>query len=300
MESTVKSVRRITAIGMALNLALSLAKAAVGTVCSSQALVADALHSLSDLATDFAVIFGVRYWEAPADENHPYGHGKIQALVTLFIALMLMLVVWKLATGAVASFCRGPEMSPGWEALMLALASIVVKEALYRATDRVAVKTNTPALRANAWHHRSDALSSIPVAAAVALAHFFPFMWWADPAGALAVAVFIAILAWEIARPALQELIDAQIDSKSADVERIALSVAGVSSVHCCRARRYGGAFQAELHIQVDSSLSIVEAHRIAHRVEDAVTAAGIGVVDATIHVEPALGGRKGTGEITL
>ncbi|MBQ1346280.1 MAG: cation diffusion facilitator family transporter, partial [Kiritimatiellae bacterium] len=111
-SSNIRAVRRITGLGMAVNLALAGLKAAVGLVCASHALVADALHSLSDLVTDFAVIFGVRYWEAPADEEHPYGHGKIQALVTLFIALMLLGVAWQLGAHAVAAFRAGRAAPP--------------------------------------------------------------------------------------------------------------------------------------------------------------------------------------------
>ena len=286
-SSNIRAVRRITGLGMAVNLALAGLKAAVGLVCASHALVADALHSLSDLVTDFAVIFGVRYWEAPADEEHPYGHGKIQALVTLFIALMLLGVAWQLGAHAVAAFRAGRAAPPELGAFLLALVAVAAKELLYRATVRIARRLKSPALAANAWHHRSDALSSVPVALAVALAHFFPSLWWADAAGAFVVAVFIAFMVWDLAHSALQELTDAQIDAKSTDVARVARGVPGVCSVHCCRARRYGGAFQADLHIQVDPSLSIVAAHGLGHRVKDAILAAGIDVVDAVIHVEP-------------
>ena len=287
IHSVVGKVRRITYAGMAVNLLLAALKAVVGVLCASQALVADAVHSLSDLLTDFAVVFGVRYWEAPPDEEHPYGHGKIQALVTLFIAALLLGVAWKLCSDAITVFRNGPGSTPGTAAFVLAIVSIVAKEALYHATVRVARRVKSPALEANAWHHRSDAISSIPVALAVALAHFFPALWWADAAGALTVAVFIAALVWALSRSALQELTDAQIGDTSESVARVARGVPGVKSVHCCRARRYGGAFQADLHIQVDPTLSVVEGHRLCHEVKDTLTAAGIDVVDAIIHVEP-------------
>ncbi|MGN0852708.1 MAG: cation diffusion facilitator family transporter [Kiritimatiellia bacterium] len=287
-SGTVRKVRRITFLGMAVNVLLAAAKAVAGCWFSSQALVADALHSFSDLATDVAIVFGVKYWEAPPDEGHPYGHGKIQALVTLFIALALLVVACELGENAVAVLRAGRGGRPGAVSLAVALVSIAVKEGLYRLTVRMARRVKSPALAANAWHHRSDALSSIPVAAAVALAAFFPSLWWADAAGALVVAGFILLLVWEIARPALQELTDAVIDDKSSAVAAIARSVAGVRSIHRCRARRYGGAFQADLHVQVDAALSIAEAHRLGHRVADAIVAAGIDVVDVVIHVEPS------------
>lgn len=287
-KETIRNVRHITYLGMGVNVLLAVAKAVGGILFSSQALVADGVHSFSDLATDVAVVFGVKYWEAPPDEEHPYGHGKIQALVTLFIALMLLLVAYGLGGHAVESLRAGAKGRPGLLSLVVALVSIGVKEALYRATVRMARRVKSPALEANAWHHRSDALSSIPVAASVALSAFFPSLWWADAVGALVVAGFILLLIWEISRPAFQELTDAVIDDKSSAVESVAVAVPGVRSVHRCRARRYGGAFQADLHIQVDASLSIVEAHRLGHRVKDAIIQADIDVVDAIIHVEPS------------
>lgn len=287
-KETIRNVRHITYLGMGVNVLLAVAKAIGGILLSSQALVADAVHSFSDLATDVAVVFGVKYWEAPPDEEHPYGHGKIQALVTLFIALMLLLVAYGLGEHAVDALRAGAKGQPGVLSLVVALVSIGVKEALYRATVRMARRVKSPALEANAWHHRSDALSSIPVAVTVALAAFFPSLWWADAVGALVVAGFILLLIWEISRPAFQELTDAVIDDKSSAVESVAVAVPGVRSVHRCRARRYGGAFQADLHIQVDASLSIVEAHRLGHRVKDAIVQAEIDVVDAIIHVEPS------------
>ena len=283
-----KDIRRVTYAGMAVNIAIAVLKFVAGIAWSSQALIADAVHSLSDLVTDFAVVIGVRYWEAPADDEHPYGHGKIQALVTLFIGAMLALVAYGIGRHAVESYLAGRAASPGVFALVVALVSIALKEWLFRWTRRVARRTKSPALEANAWHHRSDALSSIPVAAAVAIAWFFPALWWADALGALIVMLFIVHVVWEIVHPALQELTDAGIDDKSAAVKAIAEAVPGVRGVHQCRARRYGGAFQADLHIHVDRTLSVVAAHDLSHTVKDAVLAADIDVTDVIIHVEPA------------
>jgi len=284
----VAAIRRVTSAGMAVNLALSGLKFVGGLVWSSQALVADAVHSLSDLVTDVALIVGVRYWEAPADEEHPYGHGKIQALVTLFIGGVLFLVACELGKDAVQDFLSGGGERPGLLAFVLALVSVVLKEWLYRWTRWVARRVKAPALEANAWHHRSDAISSVPVAVSVALAFFVPSLWWADPVGALIVSVFILCVAWEIVHPALQELTDAGIDDKSSAVQRVAEGVAGVKEVHQCRARRYGGAFHADLHVMVDRTLSLVEAHDLSHRVKDAILGSDLGVTDVIIHIEPA------------
>ena len=286
----VGKVRRVAYAGMAVNVAVASLKGIAGVAFASQALMADAVHSLSDLLTDVSVVLGVRYWTAPADEEHPYGHGKIEALVTLFIALALVAVAYGLGSHAVRSFLAGGTSSPGLPALFCALVSIFAKEWIFRWTRRVARSVNSQALEANAWHHRSDAISSIPVAVAIAAAHFFPSQSWMDAAGALVVSLFIIRVAWEIASPALQELIDADIGDKASVVAEIAQGVPGVLTVHKVRVRRYGGAFAADLHVHVDGNLSVAEGHAIGHAVSDALTDSGIGVTDAVVHIEPGRG----------
>lgn len=286
-RNMIKTVRRVAYAGMAVNVAVAALKGFVGLAFASQALLADAVHSLSDLLTDVSVVLGVRYWTAPADEEHPYGHGKIEALVTLFIALALVAVAYGLGSHAVQSFLAGETSSPGLPALFCALVSIVAKEWIFLWTRRVARSVNSQALEANAWHHRSDSISSIPVAIAVAAAHFLPSLSWMDSAGALVVSLFIVRVAWKIASPALQELVDANIGDKADEVARIARGVPGVARVHKVRVRRYGGAFAADLHVHVDASLSVAEGHAIGHAVTDALTDSGIGVTDAVVHIEP-------------
>lgn len=287
MSEAASEIRNVTYAGMAVNAAIAGLKLFGGILWNSQALIADAVHSVSDMLTDIAVIVGVKYWEAPADEEHPYGHGKIQALVTLFIGVMLAVVAYELGKDAIRSFIEGDKGRPGMIAFFVAVLSVVLKEWLYRWTSAVAKRVKSPALEANAWHHRSDALSSVPVAIAVSLSYFIPSLWWADAAGAMIVALFILHVVWEIIHPALQELTDAGIDDKSAAVQKVAEGVAGVKEVHQCRARRYGSAFHADLHVMVDHSLSLVAAHELSHRVKDAILAAGLDVVDVIIHIEP-------------
>ena len=287
-EDEVRQIRRVTFCGMAVNVVIAAAKAVGGMMFSSQALIADAVHSASDLVTDLAVVFGVRYWVAPADENHPYGHGKIEAFVTLFISVALVLVAWELGADAVGALWRCErDSAPGGPAIAVALAGIALKEWLFVWTRSVARRIKSTALEANAWHHRSDALSSVPVAAAVAVGCLFPSMWWADAVGALAVSAFVVHVAWKLAKPALQELTDAEIGSKAAAVAAVAADVPGVRSVHKARARRYGGSYQADIHVQVDRSLSVAEGHDIGHAVKEAVVGAGMDVDDVVVHVEP-------------
>lgn len=287
-------IRRVTFAGAVLNVLLALAKLAAGVLASSQALVADAVHSLSDLFTDAAIIFGVKYWVMPADEGHPYGHGKIEGAVTALIGVTVAVVAVEIAWDGVKTLAWGEPKTPGLTACCVALASVAVKEALYRWTHAVAKRRNSPATEANAWHHRSDAISSLPVAAAVAAAHFWPALKWLDAVGAVLVGFFILHVAWRIVKPAFEGLTDANCDEASADIERIARAVPGVRGVHHLRTRRYGGTIQADLHVQVDSHLSLIEGHAIGHDVKAAVLAAGIGVTDATIHVEPDSFGLQG------
>ena len=286
-SNMIGKVRRVAYAGMAVNVAVAALKGFAGLAFASQALIADAVHSLSDLLTDVSVVLGVRYWTAPADEDHPYGHGKIEALVTLFIAIALAVVAYGLGSHAVKSFLAGEASVPGLPALYCALVSIFAKEWMFRCTRRVARSVNSQALEANAWHHRSDAISSVPVAVAVAAAHFLPCLAWMDAAGALVVSLFIVRVAWKIANPALQELVDADIDDKAGEVAGIARTVPGVVAVHKVRVRRYGGALAADLHVHVDGRLSVAEGHAIGHAVSDALTASGVGVTDAVVHIEP-------------
>ena len=280
-------MRRVAVAGAAVNLLIAGAKFAGGIAFASQALLADALHSLSDLVTDAALVLGVRFWVSPADADHPYGHGKIEAVVTTFIGLMIAGVAVKIGWNGVASLIRGGAEAPGLLAFFVALVSVVAKEGLYRWTHAVAKRLNSPATEANAWHHRSDAISSIPVAVAVAVAHFFPSLTWVDAAGAVLVGVFILHVAWQIAKPAFMELTDAACGVTADEVERLARAVEGVRRVHKVRIRRYGGSFQCDLHVQVARDITITQGHTIGHEVKKAILDAGIGMTDAVIHVEP-------------
>jgi len=292
MSDEISAVRRVTIGGMVVNVALSALKAAAGWMAGSQALLADAVHSMSDLVTDFAVLLGVRYWTAPADDEHPYGHGKIQAVVAAAIGLALAAVavgIGRSASLRLMAAADGAESSvPAAFAFWVAVVSLVAKEAVYRWTCSVANRFRSSALKANAWHHRSDAISSIPVALALAVSHFAPSLAWMDSLGALIVAVFIMKVAWDVVKPAVEELTDAEMTGKSEEVARIALGVGGVKGCHRVRTRRYGSVFHADLHIQVSPTLSVGEGHAIGHAVRDAVRSAGIDVVDAVVHVEPS------------
>ena len=288
-NETIRRVRRATVAGMVVNVLLAAAKGAGGVAFKSQALVADAVHSFSDLVTDIALLFGVRYWSAPPDAEHPYGHGKIETIITAFIGLALGAVAFELVHGAVQSI-QSPEAheAPGAFAFMIALVSIVVKEALFRWTRAEARRIGSSGLEANAWHHRSDAISSVPAAAAIALARIFPSAGYIDQLGAILVSILILHSAWKIMRPALLELTEGGGGDHASEIEAVALAIPGVRSVHAVRARHIGSSIQADLHIRVDGDLTVARGHEIAHEVKKSVLASCSGVADVVVHVEPA------------
>jgi len=275
-------------VGLLCNLSLAAAKAAAGILGHSQAVLADALHSLTDSVTDIAVILGVRYWTAPADEDHPHGHGRIETLITVVIGLAIGAVAIGMGTQAIRGLRHGPELAPSGIALVVALISIAVKEILYRWTARVGREVRSPALVANAWHHRSDAISSIPAAVAVAVTLIDPEWAVVDRVGAVVVCLLILQASWRILRPALDQLIDA--GAPAADrrrIEELALKVDGVEAAHAVRTRFVGADLAVDLHVEVDGGLSVAEGHVIAVAVRRKLLEEGPNVNDAVVQIEP-------------
>mgnify|MGYP001828797890 CR=1 FL=1 len=288
MTSASSRVSRVGWVGLLCNLLLAAAKAGAGILGHSQALLADALHSLTDSVTDIAVIFGVRYWTAPADEDHQHGHGRNETLITVVIGLAIGAVASGMGTQAMRGLRHGPEVAPTWIALVVALGSIVIKEILYRWSARVGREERSPALVATAWHHRSDAISSIPAAAAVAVTLIDPEWAVVDRVGAVVVCLLILQASWRILRPALDQLIDA--GAPAADrrrIEELALQVDGVESAHAVRTRYVGADLAVDLHVEVDGGLSVAEGHVIAVAVRRKLLEEGPHVNDALVQIEP-------------
>lgn len=291
------AISRVTITGTLINLALTALKTGVGVLGGSSALVADGLHSLSDLATDAIVLIGARIWSRPADAGHPNGHAKIESLATLFVALVLAFVSVELLRSSVAKI--GASLDGDFEplrrsalfcALGIALLSIVAKEALYRATLAVGRRTRSSAVVANAWHHRSDALSSIPTALAIAgVLAFGPNFAFLDPVGAIVVAFMILKTAFEIARPTVATLCDASADEQIVDaVRKIALENAAIQFPHKIRTRPLGGSlYAAHLHVRVDPETTVRDAHRLSHELAAEIRTRLPAIVETTIHVEP-------------
>ena len=272
---------------MILNIFLVIAKGAGGIMFHSQALLADAIHSLSDLATDLAVIFGVKYWSAPPDESHPYGHGKIETLITSFIGFALAGVAFGIAWDAVSSIRSETESRPALIAFIIAVISIFSKEILFRWTRVEARKIRSRALEANAWHHRSDAISSVPVAIAIALSHFVPELYFIDPLGAVVVAFFIFYAAWKIIKPALFELTEASSSRREDKIKELARQIHSIKEVHAIRTRRLGSVCHADMHVMVDPEMTVAAGHSAAHELKKKIMETDSDIADVLIHVEP-------------
>ena len=281
-------VRKVTWVGLWVNLFLAAIKFTAGLYGRSQALVADAIHSLTDLTTDIAVIAGSHYWSRPPDENHPYGHRRLETLVTVFIGLVLIAAGIGIGWKAISALQEKQTAAPGWIAVFAALVSIVSKESIYRWTAATGRRVKSPALAANAWHHRTDALSSLPVLIAVAGARVFPSWSFLDRVGAVIVSIFILHASIKIIWPGLSELIDvgAPTDTRR-KIRDIALKNTGVLQVHDIRTRYISARIHVDLHIVVEGLITVREGHDIADDVRARIIDAIPEVLDVIVHVDP-------------
>lgn len=288
-QDSIFSVKKVTWLGLVANVFLSALKMVAGIFGSSQALVADAVHSLTDISTDLAVLFGVKYWSAPADSSHPYGHWRIETMVSVFIGVMLIAVAIGLGLHALEGLDHNSFSRPSPIVLIVAVLSVVLKEILYRYSINVGRRIKSSAVIANAWHHRSDALSSVPVLFTVAIISIQPKWAFLDGVGAFAVCLFILHAAVKVIWPALLELSDAGAGmAVREEILRLAVQTAGVQAVHAVRTRRLGPGIYADLHVLVDPSMSVKQGHDISEQVKARLLDLGPDIVDVVVHLEPA------------
>ena len=288
-----KQIYKVTLVGSAGNVLLVIVKFIAGILGHSSAMVADAVHSLSDFLTDVVVLVFVGVSARPQDTSHDYGHGKFETLATLFISLALAgAAIGIIVSGALkfASWLEGAELpAPGKLALWVAILSIIVKELMYQYTARSGRKLESSALTANAWHHRSDALSSIGTAVGIGGAVLLGGRWTVlDPLASIVVGAMLLGVAWKILRPSMGELTD---ESLPVEVEKemldIIASCPGVTEPHHLRTRRIGNRVAIEAHIRLDGAMSLSEAHdrttEIEHKLKERFGPEAL----ITLHMEP-------------
>ena len=269
-----KEIARVTLVGSVVNLLLVGMKAVAGVAGHSAAMVSDAVHSLSDFVTDIVVLVFVRVSARPQDESHDYGHGKFETLATLFIGLALAAAaVGIVVSGAVklARWFQGEDIpAPGKLALWAAFISIVAKEILFQYTRIRGRKLDSRALEANAWHHRSDALSSIGAAIGIGGAILLGRRWTVlDPLASIVVGAMLVKVAWDLLGPSFGELTDSSLPAETEkEMLDIIRSVPGVEDPHNLRTRRIGNRIAAEVHIRLDGNQTLEQAHEKASEVE--------------------------------
>jgi len=286
-EERYQEARKVTLIGSAVDLLLGIAKIVAGVIGSSQALIADGIHSFSDLVTDGLVLFAVKHGRREADEKHPYGHGRIETLTTVILGVALIGVAIGIAYDAGLRLMH-PELllHPGWLALVVATFSIVSKEGIYRYTIRTAEKHNSNLLRANAWHSRSDAISSVIVVIGV-LGSMAGFEYL-DAVAAIGVGLMVGKIGFDLAWQSTQELIDTAMEPE--DIEQITKAIQSVDDVvalHMLRTRRMGSDGLVDVHILVNPKISVSEGHRVSDTVRAQIMREVEAVSDVMVHIDP-------------
>lgn len=288
MQEKAKKIRGVTWLSTGINVLLTAAKITVGILGGSQALVADGVHSLSDFATDGAILLGSKFWSKEPDKHHPYGHGRIETMVTVGISVVLCTAALGIAIEAVKTFTEASDSAPGILVMVVALFSVGIKEFLYRVTKKTGERLSSSSLIANAWHHRTDAISSIPVFVAALVVRFFPQYYFLDNIAAIIVAVLLIKAAWDIVKPSLSELMEAQIHEDIVEtLNQIEDKYPGVYEFHKIRVRSVGGAHFAELHMLTDGETTVKVAHTITDNIKADLLSAHDDLHDVTIHVEP-------------
>lgn len=288
-----REIYKVTLVGGAVNVLLLIFKFVAGFVGHSAAMVADAVHSLSDFVTDVVVLAFVRISGKPKDKSHDYGHAKYETLAMTVIGLALLVVAVGIVYGGVlkiAGWLEGNRLeAPGMLALWAALLSVVLKEAVYRYSMVKARELSSQAVEANAWHHRSDAFSSVGTALGIGGAIFFGERWTVlDPVASVVVGLFIAKVSIGLLRRGIGDLMEQSLpDDVEAEIIRLAASVPGIVEPHDLRTRRLGNHYAIELHILMDGNISLCEAHDKASEVEKLLREHYGKETHVAVHVEP-------------
>lgn len=288
-----KEIYKVTLVGGAINAILLIFKFAAGIIGHSSAMIADALHSLSDFITDIIVLVFVKISSKPQDKSHDYGHGKYETLALTIIGFALMAVaVSIIVKGAmkIAAWANGEILeAPGMLAFWAAILSIVLKEGVYQYSIIKGRKLNSKAVEANAWHHRSDALSSIGTAVGIGGAIFFGQQWTIlDPVASVVVGAFIVKVAFDLLKNGIGDLMEQSLpDQVEEEILQLVAGIPGITEPHELRTRRIGNHYAIELHILMDGDISLKEAHDKASEVEDLLRRQYGEETHVAVHVEP-------------
>lgn len=270
------------------NLGLAIIKGLTGYLGNSYALVADAIESTSDIFASLLVLFGLRYANKPADENHPYGHGRAEPLITFMAVGFLIASAIVIAYQSIQNIQNPHEVPKPYTLIVLGVI-ILIKEVFYRIVIKKSKETNSSSLRADAWHHRADAITSVTAFIGITIALLFGKGYeHADDWAALVASLIIVYNAYHIFRPALGEIMDEQLyDDLIADIRRVSLTVKGIITTEKCLVRKTGMKFYVDLHILVNSAISVKEGHDIAHKLKNHLITELPQIADVLIHVEP-------------
>ncbi|MEE9310509.1 MAG: cation diffusion facilitator family transporter [Cocleimonas sp.] len=287
-EARYQATRNVTLVGLVVNVFLSLAQLIGGFFTHSQALIADGIHTLSDLASDVVVLVAAKMASKDADDDHPYGHGRFETVATVILGLALAGVAVGIGMSAIGRLINPERLTqPEPLALLFAALAIVSKEGLYHYTMRVANRIDSKMLKANAWHHRSDAISSILVALGVAGSIFLKIPWL-DSAAAVLVAGMIFYMGARLILDSTMELVDTALDpEKTTAIKEFISAIEGVEHMHQLRTRKMGNTVLADVHLQVNSYLSVSEGHYIAENVIQKLRKQFPEMHDITVHIDP-------------
>lgn len=294
MKTREQRIYRVTLLGSLVNALLLILKFVAGILGHSAAMIADAVHSLSDFLTDLVVLVMVKLSSKPADEGHDYGHGKYETIATSVIGLALLVVAGMLGWNGIEkiiSAINGSHLSqPRTIALVAALASIALKEWVFRRTKHVASEVNSPALEANAWHHRSDALSSIGTALGIGGALALGDSWAVlDPIASVVVSIMIVVTAIKLLRQALGELVEESLPKETEDtITAIVYQDPIVSDIHNLHTRRIGNKVAIEMHLRMPGAITLEESHNHASAIEQRLKEQYGQGTHIMLHIEPA------------
>lgn len=286
LQEQAKEAHKVTLIGSALDTILGVAKIIIGWASNSHALIADGIHSLSDLLTDVLVIVVTHYGRQEPDQDHPYGHARFETMGTLVLGSLLIAVAGAISYDSLVRLWQAENLAvPGWPALVVAAASIVGKEWIFHYTMRVARKIKSDLLVANAWHSRSDAMSSIVVF--IGIGGTMLGYQWLDQVAALIVGLMVAHIGWKLMSDSIKELVDTALPEKETrEMLHHAESISCVRAIHSLRTRKMGSQVFLDIHIEVNPRISVSEGHQIGVQVTQQIREQHPEVQDVTFHID--------------